>query len=529
MLLKKLSYTGQMNTSQVLIVGAGPTGLMLALRLARHGVAFRIIDKNSGPGEASRAMAVHARTLEFYQQMGFADELVALGIKIQAMHVHEAGRELASLPLGEIGAGLSPYPFVLSLPQDEHELFLIGKLARAHVEVEWNTTLDSWVQVDSEVQATLIKNGQVQHGVFDYLCGCDGARSTVRGIAGIDFSGGTYDHRYYVADAEVAGDNTDLHAHLGANTFALMLPVRTSGMQRLIGILPDRPDGTPAPVFDDIRGEVESLLNIQVNHVNWFSTYRVHHRVAAQFRRRRCFLLGDAAHVHSPVGGQGMNTGIGDAVNLAWKLAQKLHGQAGDALLDTYESERIGFARSLVATTDRAFRAIVAQGMGGRLLRRWLVPHALPYLSGFQRARRLLFKTVSQIQVRYEDSALSGGHAEHLRGGDRLPWLFDGMQDNFIALRSMDWQLHIYGEPAPELLHEARILKLPVHCYTFNAAARLAGLGRDCAYLVRPDGHIALAMQLQQSGAMRALALRLGLDFSTSSEFKMTPSRNEQA
>jgi len=255
----------------------------------------------------------------------------------------------------------------------------------------------------------------------------------------------------------------------------------------------------------------------------------VHHRVAAQFRRRRCFLLGDAAHVHSPVGGQGMNTGIGDAVNLAWKLAKKLHGQAGDALLDTYESERIGFARSLVATTDRAFRAIVAQGAAGRLLRRWLVPHALPYLSGFQRARRLLFKTVSQIQVRYEDSALSGGHADHLRGGDRLPWLSDGMQDNFIALRSMDWQLHIYGEPAPELLHEARTLKLPVHCYTFNAAARQAGLGRDMAYLVRPDGHIALALQLQESGAMRALALRLGLDFGTSTQLKMGPSRNEQA
>ena len=362
--------------------------------------------------------------------------------------------------------------------------------------------------------------------MFDYLCGCDGVRSTVRGIAGIDFSGGTYDHRYYVADAEVAGGNTDLHVHLGANAFALMLPVRTSGMQRLIGILPDRPDDAPAPVFDDVRGAVESLLNIQVRHVNWFSSYRVHHRVASHFRQRRCFLLGDAAHVHSPVGGQGMNTGIGDAVNLAWKLAKKLHGQAGDALLDTYESERIGFARSLVATTDRAFRAIVAQGVSGRLLRRWLLPHTLPYLSGFERARQLLFKTVSQIQIRYEDSALSGGHAEQLRGGDRLPWLSDGPQDNFTALRSMDWQLHIYGEPAPELLHEARALKLPVHCYAFNAAAKLAGLGRDCAYLVRPDGHIALAMQLQQSGAMRALALRLGLDFSTSSEFKMASSRN---
>ena len=512
-----------MNTPPVLIVGAGPTGLMLALRLARHGVDCRIIDKNSGPGQASRAMAVHARTLEFYQQLGFADELVSLGIKINAMHIHEGGEELVKLALGEIGEGLSPYPFVLSLPQDEHERFLISKLAAAGVHVEWNVALDLWTQDDSEVQAILLNHGERQYCTFNYICGCDGARSKVREIAGFDFSGGTYDHLYYVADAKVAGKNTDLHAHLGANSFALMLPVRTSGMQRLIGILPDRPEGAPAPVFDDVREQVESLLNIQVEHVNWFSTYKVHHRVAAQFRERRCFILGDAAHLHSPVGGQGMNTGLGDAVNLAWKLAQKLRGQSNDALLDTYESERIVFARKLVATTDRAFQAIVAQGMAGQFLRRWLVPHALPFLSGFARARRLLFQTVSQIQIHYEDSALSAGHAEYLRGGDRLPWFSDGTQDNFTALRSMDWQLHIYGEAAPELLDEARVLKLPVHCYTYNVAAKLAGLGRDAAYLVRPDGHIALALHLQESGALRALALRLGLHFGPAESGKAAP------
>ena len=154
------------------------------------------------------------------------------------------------LALGEIGEGLSPYPFVLSLPQDEHERFLISKLAAAGVHVEWNVALDLWTQDDSEVQAILLKDDERQYCTFDYICGCDGARSKVREIAEFDFSGGTYDHLYYVADAQVAGSNTDLHAHLGANAFALMLPVRTSGMQRLIGILPDRPEGAPAPVFD---------------------------------------------------------------------------------------------------------------------------------------------------------------------------------------------------------------------------------------------------------------------------------------
>ncbi len=130
---------------------------------------------------------------------------------------------------------------------------------------------------------------------------------------------------------------------------------------------------------------------------------------------------------------------------------------------------------------------------------------------------------MSQIEISYEDSALSAGHAEYLRGGDRLPWFSDGTQDNFTALRSMDWQLHIYGEPAPELLNEARVLKLPVHCYTYNVAAKLAGLGRDAAYLVRPDGHIALALHLQESGALRALALRLGLHFGPAETGKAAP------
>ena len=171
------------------------------------------------------------RYLRTAQQLGFADELVSLGIKINAMHIHEGGEELVKLALGEIGEGLSPYPFVLSLPQDEHERFLISKLAAAGVHVEWNVALDLWTQDDSEVQAILLKDDERQYCTFDYICGCDGARSKVREIAGVDFSGGTYNHLYYVADAQVAGSNTDLHAHLGANAFALMLPVRTSGMR----------------------------------------------------------------------------------------------------------------------------------------------------------------------------------------------------------------------------------------------------------------------------------------------------------
>ncbi|HEX5344235.1 MAG TPA: FAD-dependent monooxygenase [Duganella sp.] len=496
--------------TQVLIVGAGPTGLVLAIALARRGVVVRIIDKNSGPGQASRAMAVHARTLEFYRQLGFAEVVVNQGIKIEAIHLREHGEDIVELPLKDIGAGLSPYPFVLAYPQDDHERLLVAQLQAEGVEVEWNTELESFTQDEWGVRAVLLQDGERHACSSAYLCGCDGARSRVRESLRLDFSGGTYQHLYYVADVQTAGPaNQDLVGHLAPNTFALMLPVRSRGMQRLIGILPD--DAPPEPDFDTVRPMLEPLLGIRVEQVNWFSTYRVHHRVAAHFRVGRCFLSGDAAHIHSPAGGQGMNTGIGDAINLAWKLAHVLQGRADPALLDTYEAERIVFARKLVATTDRAFQLIVSQGTGGQLLRHWLLPHMAPVLSGFAAARRTLFKTVSQVLIHYPDSPLSGGRAGEVIGGDRLPWL---PSDNFSALQSLDWQLHVYGRVDPTLAAAAQALHLPLHAWPWSEDAAHAGLLEDAAYLIRPDMHVALALPRQEADVLQELATRFTLRFS---------------
>jgi len=498
--------------TQVLIVGAGPTGLVLAIALARRGVSVRIIDKNSEPGLASRAMAVHARTLEFYRQLGFADTVINQGIKIEAIHLREHGEEIAELPLHDIGAGLSPYPFVLAYPQDDHERLLTAQLQAEGVQVEWNTELESFTQDEWGVRAVLESNGERHASSSVYLCGCDGARSRVRASLQLEFTGGTYKHLYYVADVQTSGPpNRDLIGHLGANTFALMLPVRSRGMQRLIGIMPE--DAPEYPTFETIRPTLEPLLGIQVEQVNWFSTYRVHHRVASRFRVDRCFLAGDAAHLHSPAGGQGMNTGIGDAINLAWKLAHVLQGRADLALLDTYEAERIVFARKLVITTDRAFQLIVSQGTGGQLLRSWLLPHVFPVLSGFAAARRTLFRTLSQVLIHYPDSALSGGRAGEVIGGDRLPWV----PDNFTPLQTLDWQLHVYGKTDPLLAATAQALRLPLHAFPWSEAAERAGLLEDAAYLVRPDMHVALALPRQEVDVLRDLAARLQLRFSRDS------------
>ncbi len=185
--------------------------------------------------------------------------------------------------------------------------------------------------------------------------------------------------------------------------------------------------------------------------MNWFSTYHVHHRVTEHFRKGRAFLLGDAAHIHSPAGGQGMNTGIGDAINLAWKLAAVLAGRAGDDLLDSYEAERIGFARRLVATTDRVFSFATAEGTLADILRTRIAPLLIPRVAAFDAVREYLFRTVSQITLNYRGGPLSRGAAGHVHGGDRLPWVRIDGADNFASLASMDWQVHVYGSPGAEL------------------------------------------------------------------------------
>jgi 2-polyprenyl-6-methoxyphenol hydroxylase-like FAD-dependent oxidoreductase len=201
--------------------------------------------------------------------------------------------------------------------------------------------------------------------------------------------------------------------------------------------------------WEDVSKRVVEWMSIDVKCVNWFSTYRVHHRVADHFRKGRAFLLGDAAHIHSPVGGQGMNTGIGDAANLAWKLAGVLHGNGSASLLDTYEPERIAFARRLVATTNRAFTGVTSRGPLARLVRLHIVPLLLPTFFAFKTVRHFMFRAVSQTAVNYRGSALSEGHAGSVHGGDRLPWVKPDSnalgKDNFTPLTSLDWQVHIYG------------------------------------------------------------------------------------
>jgi hypothetical protein len=323
------------------------------------------------------------------------------------------------------------------------------------------------------------------------------------------FPGGTYDHLFYVADVEAAGPpiNGELHIALDEADFLAVFPLQDTGRARLIGSIRDDVAKDHEHLqFDDVRARAMQNLKLDVKRVNWFSTYRVHHRVAQSFRQGRAFLLGDAAHIHSPVGGQGMNTGIGDAVNLAWKLAASLKEPLSAALLDSYEPERIAFAQRLVATTDRAFTAVVSPGAWARFVRTKAVPALAPALFRVPAVRRLAFRTISQIAVNYRASFLSVGAAGNVHGGDRLPWVGVGMpgvdESNFAALTSLDWQIHVYGDAATDIRALSDRRKIPLHVFAWHPAMKGSGLRRGAVYLVRPDGYVALASPTPSAAAI---------------------------
>lgn len=489
-----------MKRSDVLIVGAGPTGLVLALWLVEQGVSIRIIDKTARPGTTSRALAVQARTLELYRQLDLTEVVLNAGKRVAGLNLWVAGRKEARIGFETINGNLTPYgPFIF--PQDEHEKLLIARLGSLGAAVDRETELVRFAEDGSGVSAVLRHpDGSEEHCKADYIAGCDGARSIVRHGIGADFPGGTYQQLFYVADVEAEGPALDgeLHVDLDDADFLAVFPMKGAGRARLIGTVRGARAEEPENLtFDDVSERAIDHMKVQIRKVNWFSTYRVHHRLTNSFRKGRVFLLGDAAHIHSPAGGQGMNTGIGDAINLAWKLKAVLADKAADSLLDTYEIERRAFAKKLVATTDRGFTLATAEGSVADFIRMRIVPLIVPTLFNFEAMRDYLFATVAQITLAYHDSPLSVGTAGKIKGGDRLPWTSTPSADNFHALQSINWQIHVYGEPEIALQEWCRNNGVVLHAFTWAERYTQAGLARNAMYLIRPDTYVALATSEQ--------------------------------
>ncbi|CAA9572259.1 MAG: Putative monooxygenase STM1546 [uncultured Truepera sp.] len=493
--------------TEVLIAGAGPTGLLLALWLTRLGVKARIVDPKPGPTEESRAIGVQARTMEFYDQLGLGAEALTRGRHFDAVNLWVQGRLRSQVRLRGVGDDLTPHPYLYILTQDQNETMLLEHLEKSGGAVAWRTELSGFTQDENGVSATLRRGDATETVHAAFLAGCDGARSTVRHGLSVPFTGGTQVQTFYVADVSVTGKlrEGDMNLSLDDTHFSAFFPMPEPNRHRVVGQLPEGAD--EHVTFESVRPEVEAHGLARVGDVHWFSTYRSHHRVAERFRVGRAFLLGDAGHVHSPVGGQGMNTGLGDAANLAWKLAQALRG--GDlAVLNTYETERRPFAVSLVNTTDRVFSGVVNPSALARFIRTWVVPAVLPILVRPRAVRRRMFLTVSQTRIHYPDSPLSTGQAGRVRGGDRLPWVPDGASSNYGALKSLDWQLHVYGSLTSEVQTWCAAWGLPLHVFPFSRVARRAGLTQNALYLVRPDGYVGMAVPRFEQASLDAYAER---------------------
>ncbi|MCW7540252.1 FAD-dependent monooxygenase [Aquabacterium sp. A7-Y] len=528
------------SSTPVLIVGAGPTGLMLACQLARHGVAFRLVDGKSGPTRESRALGVQARTLELYDTLGIAGEAVSQGRPTYSANLYVGLQRVQRIPLGDVGQDATPYPFLLILEQSRNEALLYQTLCASGETVDWGCRLERFEQDADGVVAVLqpAGGGRPQQLRADWLVACDGARSTVREQLGLAFSGGTYEQVFYVADTAVDWPlpHGELTVCLSHRTFAALFPMPGEHRYRVVGVLPPGYEGNEAGLrFEDIEAAVRQQMDVPVSFsdTRWFASYRVHHRCVERFRSGRCFLAGDAAHVHSPVGAQGMNTGLQDACNLAWKLALVVRRQAPAALLDSYHEERWPLAQRLLRTTDAAFRFVVSREPLMRALRLQAVPRVLPGLLSLPAVQQRVFRALSQIGLNYRGRSLAVTLASAgLQAGDRLPYvrieppLASRAMSVYAWLRPARFNLLLLQRQSAGLEAEAgqwqaeleaacpgwfSVHALPAE---LGGAGLLAALkvGDRAVLLVRPDHYIAwLADRFDRPALRSYLAEMLGL------------------
>ena len=404
----------------VLIAGAGPVGLTLACLLRRSGVACLVIDAEAGPtpGNQSRALGIQSRTMEVLEELELCPTLLAQGRTLRAVCLHSSGREHARAEL-DFSDLQTPYPFITVFSQGRLEQLLVEQLGRLGGEVNWNTRLTQFASSADAVRVTIRTASGEQTIEASWLVGCDGAHSTVRKGLHLDFGGTAYEENFLLADVDLQWPLTADAAHLMLLRDGLVpaIPLPEPGCWRLI-------DTTGAPHANEeeaIVNRFRELLSqtgyrqLELPSARWTSAFRIHRRIVNHLRVGRCFLAGDAAHIHSPVGGQGMNLGMQDAQNLAWKLALVVRGIASERLLDSYEPERLTLAQRTLRGTDRATRLVTLRHPLLNAIRNWLATRLITW----RPMRRILTRQISQLNVAYRDSSLVADHRARGSSGSR--------------------------------------------------------------------------------------------------------------
>ena len=500
-------------TDPVLIVGAGPTGLTAAMELSRMGIDVRLIDKSEGPATTSRAIGVQARTLELFEQRGLAEEMVRLGNKGEAGSVYGGGKRVFRLDFGRVD---SRYDYLLFVSQAETERILRKKIRSQGVSVEWKVELEGISQNvlshdPSPVKAILKHaDGRMEQISTPWLISAEGAHSVVRSTLDLQFEGKTLDDNYALGDLHIDGDlsDNDFHIFSSEHGFMGMFPIG-SGRFRLIASNPfSKPDKNTEPSLEELQGiyDQRSHIPARFHDLTWSSWFRINSRMVSRLKIGRLLLGGDAAHVHSPAGAQGMNTGIQDMINLSWKLAMVMKGQAPIDLLETYEQDRLPVMHDVLFKTENLTDVI---GSENHLVRN-LFNHLGPWIGSAGFVQDNSTARMSQVALDYRESPLSEdhGHGGSLKAGDRVPdmpvlhrtetgWKTARL---FALLNPSHYTLLVAGPPsdtAPEGLHssvpEERFVEIAPSGDDDQQATFEDIFGKAMkAILVRPDGYAGL-------------------------------------
>ncbi|MEV8376147.1 FAD-dependent monooxygenase [Kribbella sp. NPDC056861] len=523
---------------EVLVVGAGPSGLMTAALLVRQGVQVRIIDAGSGPATESRAFAIQARTIELFRGLGLADELLSRGVVTTGIEFHIKGRHVGGLDFDRARAGDTPYQFILMAPQAEVEELLLKDLARHGLTVERDTRLVSLEQTEDQVTAVL--DGSTIS--CRYVVGADGSRSTVRSSLGLAFEGDQYAQQYLLADCKVDWplDHSRFRVFMNGERIGLFLPLDGSKVSRVMAT-----DSADEPAsLERLQAALREAMKIPVtlSQPVWVTRYKVHLRKVEQYRVGRGFLVGDAAHIHSPAGGQGLNTGLHDAANLAWKLAAVLRTGAAPTLLDSYSDERQPVGVQLLRFTDRLYK-VAADLHGVRAkLRDFFGPFLVGRMSAAPIPHRKSFRRLSQLGLSYPASdyninellySLAGPRAgqrapdAQLGAGRQMFDLLTGYRLQVVAFsrRNLD-EAEIAAHTAQLRSIEALGGTIATQLIGRVAARRddrvqsvesvevferygLTQPDSEALYVIRPDGHVAWRMDELDYDACRRYLSRL--------------------
>lgn len=501
---------------------------MMAAQLLRHGVQPIIIDSKQGPTDQSKALAVQARSLEIYRQLGVIDKIINNGKPAGGVALNEDGKRLAGLSLEETGKGQTKFPYVFLYQQSKNERTLLDFLTANCCPVYWDTNLALLAQGADKVEVKLQSGAETVSLTCDWLVAADGAHSTVRKQLQIPFTGDTYAHEFYLADVELANKELDdslVELYLSKKGFAGFFPMPEDNCYRIIGNLPDFVKTTEGLQLDDVLPHLNGVTKFaaRVTHLKWFTTYRLHHRMADNFRKQRAFLVGDAAHIHSPVGGQGMNTGLQDAYNLGWKLAWVCNGEVNEKVLDSYAAERMPVAKELLNTTDRMFKVVMSTSWLTMLFKRWVLPGLLKFVWSKPNIRELFFKRASEIYINYRHSNISLhlSNATKIKAGDRLPYLAVYDEKQQIETDLHEW----CSKPGFTLIVLGKLKELDLFTLAkwitqnYNGNLNLfylppstknkhvfeqfeVGESKKKALIVRPDMHIGLINDVVDVGMM---------------------------